>query len=141
MQILFSVMPVMSFSFNWNRFQGSGIRIIWSLQSFYCRQFTHDSKLIDKITYKAKLIGINVKEKEESHTSKIDHLAYEKLKHQEHYLGKRIKRGLFQSSTGKILNADINGGIGIARKVFGDSVISQIIDSGLAFNPVRINIS
>ena len=26
------------------------------------------------------------------------------------------------------------------RKVFGDSYISGIIDSGLAFNPVRVNI-
>jgi putative transposase len=98
------------------------------------------SKLIDKITYKAMLVGINVIEKEESHTSKVDHLAYETLGHHEVYLGKRMKRGLFQSSTGKLLNADVNGAIGIARKVFGDSVISQIIDSGLAFNPIRLNI-
>jgi putative transposase len=98
------------------------------------------SKLIDKITYKAMLVGINVIEKEEAHTSKVDHLAYETLEHHEVYLGKRVKRGLFQSSTGKLLNADINGATGIARKVFGDSVISQIIDSGLAFNPIRLNI-
>ena len=86
------------------------------------------------------LVGINVIEKEEAHTSKVDHLAYETLEHHEVYLGKRVKRGLFQSSTGKLLNADINGATGIARKVFGDSVISQIIDSGLAFNPIRLNI-
>lgn len=41
---------------------------------------------------------------------------------------------------GKLLNADINGAIGIGRKVFGDSYVSKIIDSGLAFNPVRVNI-
>ena len=98
------------------------------------------SKLIDKITYKGKLIGINVQTTEESYTSKIDHLALEPLKKQEVYLGKRIKRGLFQSSVGKLLNADINGAIGIGRKVFGDSYISRIIGSGLAFNPVRVNI-
>lgn len=98
------------------------------------------SKLIDKITYKAKLVGIDVKVNEESYTSKIDHLAYEELKKQENYLGKRKNRGLFQSSVGKLINADINGAIGIARKVFGDSVIKPIIDSGLAFNPYRINI-
>lgn len=55
-------------------------------------------------------------------------------------LGKRKKRGLFQSSIGKLINADINGAIGIGRKVFGDSYVSKIIDSGLAFNPVRVNI-
>ena len=98
------------------------------------------SKLIDKITYKGKLIGVDVQTNEESYTSKIDHLALEPLKKQEVYLGKRKKRGLFQSSVGKLLNADINGAIGIGRKVFGDSYVSRIIGSGLAFNPVRVNI-
>ena len=97
-------------------------------------------KLIDKITYKGKLIGIDVQTNEESYTSKIDHLALEPLKKQEVYLGKRKKRGLFQSSVGKLLNADINGAIGIGRKVFGDSYVNEIIGSGLAFNPVRVNI-
>lgn len=50
------------------------------------------------------------------------------------------KRGLFQSSVNKLLNADVNGAIGIGRKVFGDSFVKEIIDSGLAFNPVRVNI-
>ena len=98
------------------------------------------SKLIDKITYKAKLIGINIQTTEESYTSKVDHLAFEPLGKHNIYLGKRIKRGLFQSSTNKLLNADINGAIGIGRKVFGDSYVNKIIGSGLAFNPVRVNI-
>ena len=98
------------------------------------------SKLIDKITYKGKLIGINVQTTEESYTSKIDHLALEPLKKQEVYLGKRKKRGLFQSSINKLINADINGAIGIGRKVFGDSYVRGITNSGLAFNPVRVNI-
>lgn len=98
------------------------------------------SKLIDKIAYKGKLIGINVVTIEESYTSKIDHLAFEALKKQDIYLGKRKKRGLFQSSIGKLLNADINGAIGIGRKVFGDSYVNRIISSGFAFNPVKVNI-
>lgn len=67
-------------------------------------------------------------------------MAFEPLKKQDAYLGKRKRRGLFQSSIGKLINADINGAIGIGRKVFGDSYVSRIIDSGLAFNPIRINI-
>ena len=98
------------------------------------------SKLIDKITYKGKLMGINIQITEESYTSKIDHLAFETLKKHDVYLGKRKKRGLFQSSIGKLINADINGAIGIGRKVFGDSFVKEIIDSGFAFNPVRVNI-
>ena len=98
------------------------------------------SRLIDKITYKGKLIGIDIQTTEESYTSKIDHLALEPLKKQEVYLGKRKKRGLFQSSINKLINADINGAIGIGRKVFGDSYVNGIIGSGFAFNPVRVNI-
>lgn len=98
------------------------------------------SKLIDKISYKCKLVGISFQVNEESYTSKVDHLAFEKLCKHDVYLGKRKKRGLFQSSIGKLINADINGAIGIGRKVFGDSYVSRIIDSGLAFNPVRVNI-
>lgn len=30
--------------------------------------------------------------------------------------------------------------IGIVRKVFGDSAVQQIIGSGLAFNPIRVNV-
>lgn len=98
------------------------------------------SKLIDKIMYKAKLLGIEVVTHEESYTSKIDHLAFEEMKYQDNYLGKRKRRGLFQSSIGKLINADINGAIGIARKVVGDSCINTIVSSGFAFNPIRLNI-
>ena len=98
------------------------------------------SRLIDKITYKGKLIGIDVQTVEESYTSKVDHLAFEPLEKRNVYSGKRIKRGLFQSSVNKLINADVNGAIGIGRKVFGDSCVSGIINSGLAFNPIRINI-
>lgn len=98
------------------------------------------SKLIDNISYKSKLVGIDVVTHEESYTSKIDHLSFEEMKHRDIYSGKRKRRGLFQSSVGKLLNADINGAIGIGRKVFGDSYVNEIIGSGLAFNPVRVNI-
>ena len=98
------------------------------------------SELIDKISYKGKLIGINVQTTEESYTSKVDHLAFESLEKHDVYSGKRKKRGLFQSSVNKLLNADVNGAIGIGRKVFGDSFVKEIIDSGFAFNPVKVNI-
>ena len=98
------------------------------------------SRLIDKIAYKGKLVGIDVQTVEESYTSKVDHLAFEPLEKRNVYSGKRIKRGLFQSYVNKLINADVNGAIGIGRKVFGDSYVSGIINSGLAFNPVRVNI-
>lgn len=98
------------------------------------------SKFVDKISYKCKLVGISFYLSEESYTSKVDHLAFEELGKHDVYLGKRKRRGLFQSSVNKLINADINGAIGIGRKVFGDSYVNRIIDSGLAFNPIKVNI-
>ncbi|MDU9761254.1 hypothetical protein RGC51_01455, partial [Helicobacter pylori] len=55
-------------------------------------------------------------------------------------LGKGVKRGLFKSSIGKSLNADINGAIGILRKVFPDAV-KTLRDSGVVFTPVKISLA
>lgn len=98
------------------------------------------STLISQIKYKSEEVGINVIEVEESFTSKVDHLANEKMEHKEIYLGKRVKRGLFQSSTNKLINADINGAIGIVKKVINNFDLNQIIDRGFMFNPLRINL-
>ena len=98
------------------------------------------AKLIYKIKYKAELVGISVIETEESYTSKCDALALEPIQKHSNYLGKRVKRGLFQSSTGKLISSDINGAINIARKVIGDSFVKGIINSGLVFRPKIINI-
>jgi len=95
-------------------------------------------KLINYIKYKCKMAGINFVLHEESYTSKCDSLVLEKLGKQDVYLGKRIKRGLFQSSIGKLINADINGALNIMRKVVNDSYASKIINSGLLFNPIKI---
>lgn len=94
--------------------------------------------LINQLIYKAEDVGIIVELTEESYTSKIDHLAGEEMKHHDNYLGKRVYRGLFQSSTGKVINADVNGAIGIMRKVVGDSLVTKIADSVGAFTPVMI---
>ena len=75
------------------------------------------NKIIDRIKDKAEEYEeLNVVIVEESYTSKCDHLALEKMSHHEKYLGRRTKRGAFKSSVGKILNADINGAIGMLRK-------------------------
>lgn len=98
------------------------------------------AKLIDKIKYKAELFGITTEVTEESYTSKCDALAIEPIKKNATYLGERTKRGLFQSSVKKILNADVNGAINIGRKVIGDCFAKSILDSGNAFLPYRVNI-
>ena len=73
-------------------------------------------KLLTKI--KNKLSNKNITIIEESYTSKCDSLSLEKICKKEQYMGKRINRGLYSSSTKKLLNADINGAINIMRKKY-----------------------
>ena len=89
------------------------------------------------ITYKAKLVGIEIHEIEESYTSKCSSLDLEAIEQQATYLGKRITRGLFQGSH-YLLNADVNGALNILRKVIGDGFIRNLSDRGCWFQPVRI---
>ena len=35
------------------------------------------------------------------------------------YYGKRIKRGLYKASDGRLINADVNGALNILKKVIG----------------------
>ena len=86
------------------------------------------------------MVGINLIIHEESYTSKCDALALEDVKQHDTYLGKRVKRGLFQSSIGKLINADVNGSLNILRKVVGDSEqLVRIINSDWLFQPLRVN--
>ena len=100
---------------------------------------SHD-KLISMLEYKCRMVDINVIKHEESYTSKCDGLCLETIGRHETYLGKRKKRGLFQSSVGKLVNADVNGALNIMRKVVGDSeIVSRIINSGRLFRPLKFN--
>ncbi len=96
-------------------------------------------RLLHMLKYKCEMCGINFIENEESYTSKCDGLAFEPIEKHDEYLGKRKKRGLFQSSTGRLINADVNGALNIMRKVVGDSYyIRKIVDSGRLFRPKKL---
>jgi putative transposase len=71
---------------------------------------------IHMVTYKSKLEGIEVVVREESYTSKCSFLDDEEIRKHETYKGKRIKRGLFRSYDGRLINADLNGALNILRK-------------------------
>lgn len=84
-------------------------------------------KLLDKLEYKCKMRGISFEIVEESYTSKTDHLRNAPLATKEDpqtrdeaNFGKRIHRGLFLSDTGRLVNADVNGAMGIMRKAIPD---------------------
>ncbi len=91
-----------------------------------------------KLKGKCERYGIIYTEVDESYTSKCDSLSFEDIKKHEKYSGKRIHRGLFKSSIGKVINADVNGALNILRKVSDDSVAKRIISSGFVYNPKRI---
>lgn len=100
------------------------------------------NKLIEQIRYKAQAMGIEIRETEEAYTSKADALALDVLptykkgvKHT--FSGTRKKRGLYQSSIGKLLNADVNGAMNILRKVIGDDFVKGLADRGCVFQPMR----
>ena len=75
---------------------------------------------ISMLEYKCKLRGINTVITEESYTSKCSFLDDEGIKKQTIYKGERVKRGLFKSSDGSLINADLNGSLNILRKVVGN---------------------
>ena len=93
------------------------------------------NKIKTKFTEDDKIVFIT----EESYTSKCDALAREKICKHDKYLGKRSKRGLFESSKNKLINADINGAINIMRKIYSDSDCDVVKNTNVC-NPVRINI-
>ena len=91
-------------------------------------------KLRDKLIYLCKLYGIEFKLQEESYTSKASFFdgdeipIYDKENPQEYiFSGRRIKRGLYQTSTGKLINADCNGALNILRK-------SKVVDLSVLYN-------
>ena len=91
-------------------------------------------KLRDKLIYLCKLYGIEFKLQEESYTSKAsffdgDEISIYDKENQKEYIfsGKRIKRGLYQTSAGKLINADCNGALNILRK-------SKVVDLSVLYN-------
>jgi putative transposase len=95
------------------------------------------ARFVDMVTYKAKLVGIRVILTEESYTSKCSFLDNEPIGKHEHYEGKRIKRGLFRSQFGTLINADVNGSYNIIRKVAPKSFEGV---EGVAVHPVLLAI-
>jgi putative transposase len=103
------------------------------------------------LKYKAELVGIKVKLTEESYTSKASFLdgdeipVYDpKRKDKPKFSGKRIKRGLYQASDGRLINADVQGSYNMIRKVAPKAFESRVVEDGkagavhaLVVHPVR----
>ena len=86
------------------------------------------ARFIEMLTYKAKLVGIQVILQEESYTSKASFLDRDPIptydpvrKEKPQFRGKREKRGLYRASDGRRIHADVNGSYNVLRKAFPNS--------------------
>jgi putative transposase len=95
--------------------------------------FLPPARFIQMLTYKAQVLGIQVVLTAESYTSKCSFLDGESLKHHDQYVGKRLKRGVFESATGKRFNADVNGAYTMIVKVVPDAF--GVWESGCGSTP------
>ena len=86
------------------------------------------------LQYECEEIGIEVYLIGEAYTSKCSSLDNEVIGKHDVYCGKRQKRGLFRSSRGKLLNADVNGSLNILRC----GLKNNFDISGKIFNPHRL---
>ena len=108
--------------------------------------------LIQMLTYKCQEKGINVILQEESYTSKSSFLDLDEIpvwdskKNTVKFSGKRVKRGLYKSKEGKLINADLNGSLNILRKylekqeAWNENIFSNFVEVYSKPLLIRVNI-
>lgn len=95
------------------------------------------------VAYKAELAGIEIEYQEEHYTSGVSSIDLEPITAQYYDKTRRIKRGLFQSETGILINADVNGSLNILRKSYDGIpyLIQSVRDRGWVDHPKRIRVA
>lgn len=100
-----------------------------------------------RLEYLCNLYGIRYQVQEESYTSKASFWDRDEIPKwnplnpkQGNFSGKRIKRGLYQTKSGKLLNADVNGALNILRK---SNIVSlkTLYARGEVLTPTRIRLA
>ena len=104
---------------------------------------------IEQLQYKCQLRGITVITQEESYTSKASFLDNDDIPiygeaENPKFSGRRVKRGLYKTSNGQLINADVNGAYNIMRKglmnnhlslQMGSPLIHPLIVKGIGTEP------
>ena len=104
---------------------------------------------IEQLQYKCQLRGITVITQEESYTSKASFLDNDDIPvygetDNPKFSGRRVKRGLYKTSNGQLINADVNGAYNIMRKglmnnhlslQMGSPLIHPLIVQGIGEEP------
>jgi len=94
--------------------------------------------LIRQIRYKAALVGIDTIFVDEGYTSRCSFLDGEHIGQHVWYAGRRVRRGLFQSRAGTIINADVNAAYNILRKAVPEAFADGI--AGVGLHPVLLGL-
>ena len=92
-------------------------------------------QLVSKLKYKLENHNIKLQLTNESYTSKCSFLDNDKLpqklsnvKGKYQFSGKRVKRGSYRTSNNVLINADVNGGYNIIRKVIRKFNVNSLKD-------------
>ena len=95
-------------------------------------------KIKHTLSYMCKEAGIDFFTQEESYTSKASFWDKDKIR-KCNYSGKRVKRGLYLTGKGTLINADVNGALNILRKskVVG---LKALYCRGVVDTPKRIRL-
>lgn len=96
-------------------------------------------KFITKLRYKAENVGINFIETNESYTSGTSFLDNELPVKSNYDKSRRLKRGLFRSNDGTLINADVNGSYQIIKKVF-PKLFDEGRNRGCGLHPVIVSL-
>ena len=94
-----------------------------------------------KLKSKCEQLGIEYHLQEESYTSKCSYLDNETVEKHETYLGKRIKRGLFKTAKGYLINADVNGAANILVKFLTSNGQRIANRYGCVNHPLRLKLN
>lgn len=94
--------------------------------------------IIEKLRYKLLEEGIELEEVDESYTSGTSFIDGEIPKKENYKKERRIKRGLFKTNEGQLINADVNGAYQILRKAISN--VEKPVDKGFVFNPIRLKV-
>lgn len=104
-------------------------------------------KFKNRLEYLCNQYGIKFIQQEESYTSKASFFDNDEMPkwnplnpEEGNFSGKRIKRGIYQTSSGYTFNADVNGALNILRKSKLTD-LSVLQSRGAVYPPLRIRIS
>ena len=94
-------------------------------------------KFLSLLDYKSRMEGIKLLTVNEGYTSKCSFLDGEDICKHGAYAGRRVKRGLFKSADGTLINADVNGSYNILRKCMPNAFNADGV-AGVLVHPVVI---